>query len=68
MSPQKKQKVDLSKVQFKCDTSISLSSDTDVNEKTLSPDKPAAKRMDIKATPEQKHPKSDDHAVKGKAH
>ena len=56
MSPQKKPKVDLSKVQFECDTSISLSSDTDVNEKTPSPDKPAAKRLDIKATPEQKSP------------
>ena len=54
LSPQKKPKVDLSKVQFECDTSISFSSDTDVNEKTPSPDKPAAKRIDIKATPEQK--------------
>ena len=56
MSPQKRPKVDLSKVQFECDTSISLSSDTDVNEKTPSPDKSAAKRIDIKATPEQKSP------------
>ena len=57
MSPQKKPKVDLSNVQFECDTSISLSSDKDVNEKTPSLDKPAAKRVDIKATPEQKSPK-----------
>ena len=56
MSPKKKPKVDLSNVQFECDTSISLSSDTDLNEKTRSPDKPAAKRVDIKATPEQKSP------------
>ena len=56
MSPQKKPKVDLSKVQFECGTSISLSSDTDVNEKTPSPDKSGAKRIDIKATPEQKSP------------
>ena len=57
MSPQKKPKIYLSKVQFECDTSISLSSDTDVNENTPSPDKPSAKRIDIKATPEQKSPK-----------
>ena len=56
MSPQKKPKIDLSNFQFECDTSISLSTDTDVNEKTPSPDKPAAKRVDIKATPEQKSP------------
>ena len=56
MSPQKKPKSDLSNVQFECDTSISLSSDTDLNEKTPSPDKPAAKQVDIKATPEQKSP------------
>ena len=56
MSPQKKPKNDLSKYQFECDTSISLSSDTDVNENTPSPDKPAAKRIDINATPEQKSP------------
>ena len=56
MSPQKKPKIDLSNVQFECDTSISLSTDTDVNEKTPSPDKSAAKRVDIKATPEQKSP------------
>ena len=31
-------------------------SDTDLDEKTPSPDKPAGKRMDIKATPEQKSP------------
>ena len=56
MSPKKKPKIDLTKVQFECDTSISLSSDTDQDEKTTSPDKPAAKRIDIKATPEQKSP------------
>ena len=55
-SPQKKPKIDLTKVHFESDTSISLSSDTDQDEKTPSPDKPAAKRIDIKATPEQKSP------------
>ena len=58
MSPKKKPKVDLLKVQFECDTSISLSSDTDLNGKTPSPEKPAAKRIDIKATPEQKSPEN----------
>ena len=56
MSPKKKPKVDLSKNQVKCDTTISFLSDTDLDEKTPSPDKPAAKRIDIKATPKQKSP------------
>ena len=56
MSPKKKPKLDLTKIQFECDTSISLSSYTDQYEKTPSPDKPAAKRIDIKATPEEKTP------------
>ena len=42
MSPKKKPKVDLTKIHFECDTSISLSSDTDLDENTPSPDKPAA--------------------------
>ena len=56
MSPQKKPKVDLSKVQFECGTSVSLASDSDHNLKTPSSKKPAAKRIDIKATHEQKTP------------
>ena len=57
MSPKKKSKVDLAKIQFECDISISLSSDTDLNHKTPSPDKqPAAKRIDLKATPEPQSP------------
>ena len=57
MSPKKKSKVDLTKIQFKCDTSNSLSSDTDLNHKTPSPDKqPATKRIDLKATQEPHSP------------
>ena len=59
MSPKKKSKVDLTKIQFECDTSISLSSDTDLNHKTPSPDKqPAAKRIDLKAHRNHTHLKS----------
>ena len=54
MSPKKKSKVELTQIQFECDTSISLSSDTDLDHKTPSTKKPAAKTIDIKATPEQK--------------
>ena len=57
MSPKKKSKVDLTEIQFECDTSISLLSDTELDHKTSSPEKqPAAKWIDIKATPEQKSP------------
>ena len=56
-SPKKKSKVDLTKIQFECDTSISLSSDTDLDHKTPSPSKqPAAKRIDLKSTPEPHSP------------
>ena len=37
MSPKKKPNVDITKVQFECDTSISLSPDTDHDHKTPSP-------------------------------
>ena len=56
MNPKKKSKVDLSQIQFECDNSISLSSDTDLDHKSPSLTKPAAKRIDIKATPEHKSP------------
>ena len=45
-APKKKPKVDLTQVQFECDTSISLSSDTDLDQRTPSPEKPAAERID----------------------
>ena len=57
LSPKKKSKVDLTKIQFECDTSISLSSDTDLDHKTPSPEKqPAAKKIDLKATPDPHSP------------
>ena len=44
MSPKKQSKVDLTEIQFECDTSISLLSDTELDHKTSSPEKqPAAK-------------------------
>ena len=57
ISPKKKSKADPTTIQFECDTSISLSSDTDLDHKTPSPSKqPAAKRIDLKATPETNSP------------
>ena len=50
-SPTKKTK--LADIQFECDTSISLSSDSEPTRKTPSPSKPAAKIFDTKRTPEE---------------
>ena len=59
LSPKKKSKVNFTKIQFECDTSISLSSITDLDHKTPSPEKqPAAKRIDLKATPEPHSPEN----------
>ena len=57
VSPKKKARVDSATIQFDCDTSISLSSDNELDHKSPSPSQqPAAKRIDLKATPETKSP------------
>ena len=57
ISPKKKAKADPATIQFDCDTSISLSSDTELDHKTPSPSKqPAAEKIDLKATPETNSP------------
>ena len=49
----KKSKLANEDIQFECNTSISLSSDQELNRKTPSPKKPDAKKLDTKRTPEE---------------
>ena len=54
-SPNKKTKNANKDIQFEWDTSLSLSSEPELERKTQSPKKPAAKKLDAKKTPEEFH-------------